>query len=246
MTRSRIFKALILAATISVPAPALADSADLRGDPEAVAAIEHMMDRFGGDAVWARARSLYVEYDGWRTQPNEPVMEYAWRDLEETYQRSEYVGQSFHTIAVLTPDEAWYYGYTSGNFIEVDAEALAQRRDRYPFGFYTILHAFASGDPRITLEWQAPDTVIVHNSQGPATSQWRTDSTGALLEWQATLADGTSYAYVYGPMRSFGLVNFPEWGIASDASWRWNYTRVEISPEAPPVTFDPPAAALVE
>lgn len=223
-----------------------ADMRDLQGDPEAVDSIQRMIARFGGEVVWARARSLYVEYDGWRTEPNEPVMEYAWRDLEETWQRSEYVGQSFHTVAVLTPQEAWYYRYASGNFIQVDEEALAQRQARYPFGFYTILHAFASGDPRITLEWQAPDTVIVRNSDGPAISQWRTDSTGALLEWRTVLADGREYAYLYGPMRSFGVVNFPEWGIASDGSWRWNYAQVEISPEPPAVSFEPPARALVE
>ncbi|WP_421787714.1 hypothetical protein [Hyphobacterium sp.] len=240
MTASRIFRAILLVSAGLVAAPTEADTADLRGDPEAVEAIQRMMDRFGGDAVWSRARSLYLEYDGWRTEPNEPVIERAWRDLAEPWQRSEYEGRSFHTVYAMTPDVSWLYRYHTGELTPFDAESHAQSRARYPFGFYTILHAFAAGDPRLRLEWQAPDTVIAYNTASSAVSHWRTDSTGALIAWRTVLADGSSFAYLYGPMQNFGLVDFPAWGIAEDGSWRWNYTRVEISSEPPPVSFEPP------
>lgn len=230
-----------LLALLTIPGASGAETRDLQGDAEAVAAISRMIERFGGEAVWSRARALYLEYDGWRTAPNEPVIERAWRDFDAPWQRSEYSGRSFHTVYVMTPEANWLYRYHTGELTPFDAEAQAQRRARYPFGFYTILHAFASGDQRLRLEWQAPDTVIVHNAVSDAVSHWRTDGTGALIGWRTVLADGSEFAYLYGPMEDYGLVNFPAWGIAEDASWRWNYVRVEISSEPPPVSFDPPS-----
>ena len=68
-----------LALTIAAIQPGVAQ--ELKGDAEAVAAIDRMIDRLGGKAVWSGARSLYLEYHGWRTEPNEPVVERALRDL---------------------------------------------------------------------------------------------------------------------------------------------------------------------
>lgn len=218
--------------------PLYGEEPRLAGDERAVVAIERMIERFGGREVWSRARSLYVEYDGWRTEPNEPVVERAWRDLQQPYQRAEYEGRSFLTVYGLSPSGGWLD--RSGTVEIFDTERHRATVDRYPFGFYTSLRTFAVADPRIRLEWQEPDRVIVTTSDGTERGWWQVDRSGALIKWGAATPSGDSVEYVYGPMRAFGNVNFPAWGASTDGWWRWEYTRIDVSTGPAGVSFSPP------
>ena len=207
------------------------DNKRLKGDAEAVDAIERMIERFGGKEVWSRAVILYVEYDGWRTDPDEPMIERAWRNVREPLQRSEFEGQSFYTVSVISPEASWRS--RNGEVSIRTPEQHAATIDRYPFGFYNSLHTFAVADERVRLEWVASqERVIVKSADGTERSWYEIDGTGALLRWGAGLSDGRQFSYVYGPMRSFGNVNFPAWGTADDGWWRWNYVAVDVSTES--------------
>ena len=217
----------------------------LQGDAEAVEAVERMVDRFGGPEVWANARSLYVEYDGWRLRPNEPVVERAWRDLDRPYLRAEYEGRSFYNVSVMTPERSFD---TRNERIRhrTDAEHR-QRVDRYPFSFYVAMRSFALADQRIRLEWQEPDRVVVHSEDGRNWGWWQIDGTGALIGWGVDAeAEGGSFSYVYGPMREFGNVNFPAWGASNSGDWRWTYTQVDVGRERYDISYDPPSWITTE
>ncbi len=200
----------------------------LKGDTKAVEAIERMLERFGGRSVWQRAHILYVEYNGWRTNPNEPVIERAWRNVRKPMQRTEFEGQSFYTVSVITPAES--ATSRNGEITKRSAEQHANTLARYPFGFYNSFHTFAVSDDRVRLEWNKDKKrVIVKSNDGVERSWYEIDNTGALIRWGVDLSDGRSFAYVYGPMRSFGNVNFPAWGAALNGFWRWDYVTVDVS-----------------
>lgn len=210
----------------------------LQGDPEAVAAVERMLERFGGREVWARARTLYVEYDGWRTDPNEPVIERAWRSFDQPMQRAEFEGRSFLTVSVLSPNRSWRSRNGEVTFLP-DEEHRASA-ERYPFGFYSSLHTFAVADERVRVFWQAPNRVIVRSIDGRDRGWWEIDSTGAVIKWGAQAPDGRMLEYVYGPMRSFGNVDFPAWGASTDGWWRWDYVEVDVSTDPFSAPLTPP------
>lgn len=233
----RLLFFLFLSSAFALPALA-ADEPRLQGDAKAVAAIERMLERLGGRSVWSRARTLYVEYDGWRTRPNEPVIERAWRDLTEPRQRSEYEGRSFLTITGLSPTQGWTS--RDGKVEVFDAERHRATIERYPFGFYSSLRTFAVADPRIRLAWQEPDRVIVRTSDGRERGWWQIDETGAPIKWGAATPTGGPVEYVYGPVRPFGNVNFPAWGASLDGWWRWDYARIDVSTERLTVGVEPP------
>lgn len=224
---------------VVAPAATPDAAARLQGDARAVAAIERMVECFGGREIWTRARSLYVEYDGRRTEPAEPVVERAWRDLQQPFQRAEYEGQSFYTVFVLSPETNWI---SRDGDVTVFEHALHQQRiEEYPFDFYSSLHTLAVADPRIRLDWQEPDRVIVKTTDGRERGWWQTDTTGCLVKWGARASDGSLLEYVYGPMRAFGNVNFPAWGASTDGWWRWEYTAIDVSTEPLAVSFTLPA-----
>ncbi len=212
----------------------------LQGDPEAVVAVERMIERFGGADLWSRARTLYLEYDGWRSEPAEPVIERAWRDLREPYQRAEFEGRSFYTIFAMTPERSW---------LSRDGQVRVFEPDRHramvgwhPYDFYTALRSLAVGDPSLRLQWDAPDRVVITTTDGVERGWWRIDQNGGLIQWGAISDDGEPLEYLYGPMRAFGNVNFPAWGSSQDGGWRWNYTIVDLSTDPIPLTvgLDPP------
>lgn len=227
----------LLACAVALPCAA----ERLQGDPEAVAAVERMIERFGGADLWSRARTLYLEYEGWRTEPAEPVIERAWRDLREPYQRAEFEGRSFYTIFAMTPAKSW---------LSRDGQVRVFEPDRHrgmvawhPYDFYTALRSLAVGDPSLRVEWHPPDRVVVKTSDGIERGWWRIDRSGGLIQWGATSDTGEPLEYIYGPMRAFGNVNFPAWGSSHDGWWRWNYTTVDLSTDPIPPTVDlqPPA-----
>lgn len=230
----RFLPVLLMLAMQPVQPAVAAEGPRLQGDPQAVAAIERMLERLGGREVWARTRTLYVEYDGWRTRPNEPVVERGWRDLTEPRQRSEYEGRSFLTTYGLSPTQGWLD--RDGKIELFDAEHHAATVERYPFGFYSSIRTFAVADPRIRLAWQEPDRVIVRTVDGRERGWWQIDSTGAPIKWGAGTPGGDSVEYVYGPVRAYGNVNFPAWGASQDGWWRWDYVRIDVSTQPMPAS----------
>ncbi len=95
-------------------------------------------------------------------------------------------------------------------------------------------------DPRLRLAWQEPDRVVVSTAGGRERGWWRIDETGAPLQWGAATPTGGTVAYVYGPVKAFGTVNFPAWGAALDGWWRWDYVKVDVSTGPLAVSLEPP------
>lgn len=237
MNRSVVL--LLLAASCLGSAPAAAQEARLAGDARAVEAVERMLKRLGGRAVWARARTLYLEYDGWRLRPNEPVIERAWRDLREPYQRAEYEGRTFYVVYGLSPQQSWVS--RNGRVTLVDAAEHATTLEEYPYDFYAIIHNLAAADSRLRLEWREPNRVMVKTADGRERCWWIIDSTGAPIKWGAPASGGNPpLEYIYGPVRQFGNINFPAWGSSMDGGWRWTYLKVDVSTEPLSVSVTPP------
>jgi len=228
----------VAALTCLIPAaPAAAQSQRLRGDEAAVVAVERMLEAFGGAEAWAEARTLYLEYRVQRTEPDEDLTERAWRDLQRPNQRIEMQSPSAPFVWVFSEGGGWVE--RDGATRELSDAGRLSALGFWPYDFYTMLHRFAAADPHLVLSLETPRRVRVRSGIGEDLGWWEIDSRGALLRWGA-MSDGEPLEYVYGPIRSFGAINFPAWGAATDGSWRFDYTTVTVSP-APidPALLDP-------
>ncbi len=208
---------------------AAAADAPLKGDPRAVASIERMLERLGGRAAWAGARTLQLEYRVWRTDPDESLTELAWRDLRKPNQRIELTNSSQPVVWAFTPSGGW--AHRRGEVVSIPPERHAEALEFWPYDFYTIIRLFAVGDPRINLEFSEPRRVVVKSSAGADWGWWEIDATGQPLKWGATSGDEV-LEYVYGPVRPFGPIAFPAWGSSVDGTWRFEYASVSLSDEA--------------
>ena len=220
-------------------APTLPSAAQdrLQGDPEAVERVELMLERLGGQEVWARTRSLYLVYNGWRTDPDQPVIETAWRDLTRPRQRMEFEGRTFKVVRALSEDGGWMS--RNGELTPIDPDELRADLEFWPYDFYTIIRGFAVADPNLRLSFEPPRRVVVRSATGEDRGWWEIDSTGQPVRWGAYYED-EKLEYVYLPVKEFGNINFPAGGAATDGFWRWEYDVVDASPDPLPVSLDPP------
>ena len=216
-------------------------NAKLKGDAEAIALANKMIERLGGAEAWSEARSLYLEYDGWRGDVSQPVMERGWRDLAEPRQRLIFESRRAEAIINITPDVSWIEHSESGARRQSD-ETHQENLNFWNFDFYTMIRNLAAGDERLTLKFDPPQTIHI---KGPKNADWgwfEIDQTGQPIRWGAP--DGEEkLEYIYGPVKAYGNINFPEWGTASDGFWRFNYRVVDVSKhplniemEAPPIS----------
>ena len=209
----------------------------LQGDAEAVALVEKMIDRMGGSAIWSRTRTLHLVYNGWRTNPDEAMIEHAWRDLAKASSRTEFHARSFTVIRVFTPETGW---------LKINGEVRAMTEQEHknniafdPKDFYTMIHRFATGDQDLRLAFEEPKRVRVSAAAGQDLGWWEIDDSGQVLRWGAE-DEGEQLEYVYLPFRQFGNISFPAGGAATDGFWRWTYDVVEVSIEPIPVSMKMP------
>ncbi len=212
------------------PSRASAQTPRLQGDGEAISAVQRMLERLGGREIWARTRSLYTEFEGWRTSPTEPVVEKAWWDFAQSRQRYELEARSFYKTFALSPQGSW--SNNSGMVTRDDSPTHRARLDLFPFLTLPSLHGLAAGDARVILGWAAPNRVIMRSIDGRERSWWEIDESGAPIRWGTVSIDGSNVEYVYGPLRPFGNVNYPAWGAKTDGSFRFNYTAFELSSQS--------------
>ncbi|MCG8435219.1 MAG: hypothetical protein MJA83_14430, partial [Gammaproteobacteria bacterium] len=130
----RILAAVVM--LVFLTPPALAQQR-LQGDPEAVARVELMLERLGGAEVWARTRTLYMMYQGWRIDPDEPVIEEAWRDLAQPGEYIVFEGRSFKFERIFTRQAGWHV--RNNEVRELTAEQQRAGLDFWPRDFYTMI-----------------------------------------------------------------------------------------------------------
>jgi len=230
--------AILAAMSISgMLTPSYAQETRLQGEPEAVALAERMIERLGGAAVWARTRTLHLVYEGWRTEPDEPVIERAWRDLTRPAERIEFEGRSFEYVRVFSEDAGWHS--RNGEVAPLPEDQVAASRAFWPRDFYTMIRRLAVADQALHLRLVAPRRVIIEAHDGSELCWWEIDRTGQPIRWGSRDGD-EALEYVYLPVRSFGNVNFPAGGAATDGFWRFVYTTVDVSPAAMPLSREMP------
>jgi len=229
----------LVSLTIALATAAAPANAALKGDAEAIALTEKMIDRLGGPEAWSGARSLYLEYSGWRGDVSQPVDERAWRDLHEPYQRMIFESRRAEAVFNMTAEASWIE-HSERGIIRQSAEQHANNLDFWNFDFYTILYNLARGDDRITVSLDEPQTVRLTGPGGADWGWFEIDQTGQPIRWGAPDGDGGRLEYIYGPVRAYGNINFPAWGTAADGFWRFDYKVVDVSRHPLEIKLTPP------
>ncbi len=237
----KILLILLIVPLVARPISAANETENLRGEPEAIAAAEAMVEAMGGMEIWAQLQSLHFVHDWSPHYRPDTYRENEILDLTGPRSWVDMKSEVYHRVRAYSPEHR-YWNVISGEFTYAQEERFQAAMNRAPFSIYHIARGIAIGDPfyEVTfadgdipgsrqLEFRGPDGVrggfIILNARLEPIV-WATNE----------------YRYTFGPMKRFGNLRVPNWAIYDNGGTRYEMVSLTGSNEPPdPALFVPPA-----
>lgn len=212
----------------------------LRGDADAIAEAEAMVEAMGGMELWAQLKSVHFVHRWYPWNRVDSYVENEILDLTGPRSWVEQESEIYHRVRAYSP-EGKYWSVTNGVFAYANDEAHERSMLRAPFNFYRLVKAVAVGDPFYEVRFGKGDI--------PGTRRIEFhDPDGVLRGWvilnarKEPLVKATpDYRYTLGPLRQFGNVRLPAWAVYDNGLTRFEMISFEADNEAPSASlFLPP------
>ena len=197
-------------------------SKGLRGDSMAIADAKAMVETMGGIEIWKQIKSLHFKHEWYPVNRIDTYIENEILDLTAPKSWVERKSEVTHTIRAYSPDGK-YWKINDGVFAYGSENLWEAAIKRAPFNFYHLVRAIAVNDPFYEIRFGKSD---IPNSRqlefyGPD---------GVLRGWiiltakkEPIVKATPEYRYTLGPLKRFGNVWVPNWGV-----YDTGYTRYEM------------------
>lgn len=218
----------------------------LRGDPEAIAEAEAMVDAMGGREIWSHLKSLHFVHEWHFWNRIDAYIEHEILDLTGPRSWVEMKSEIYHRVRAYSP-EYRYWDVVNGAFAYASDEAFNAAMERAPFSIYRLARAVAIGDPYYEvrfgpgaftnsrqLEFYGPDGIrhgwILLNARKEP------------LVWATT-----QYQYTFGPMKRFGNLRVPNWAVTGNGAVTYEMVSLTGSNQPPDSSlFIPPPQFMTQ
>jgi len=195
--------------------PALASS--VRGDPEAIAEAEAMVETMGGKEIWSQLQSVHFVHEWWPKDRVDAYLENEILDLTGPRSWVEMKSEIYARTRAYSPEHG-YWSVVNGVFSYADEKAFENAMERAPYSIYRIARALAIGDADYEVRL-GPAEIM----PGRRLEFYGRD--GAMHGWiilnarKEPRAWGTTqYTYTFGPMKRFGNLRVPDWAITGNGA----------------------------
>lgn len=212
----------------------------VRGDPEAIAEAEAMVETMGGMEIWAQLKSVHFVHEWYPYYRVDSYIENEILDLTGPRSWVEMESEIYYRVRAYSPEHK-YWSVENGEFSYASEETFQNAMERAPYSIYRIARGVALGDHYYEirfgegdisgsrrLEFYGPDGVL----HGWIILNARKEP----LVWATT-----QYRYTFGPMNRFGNLRVPDWAVYENGRTRYemiSLTGSNLPPE--PSLFQPP------
>jgi hypothetical protein len=194
----------------------------IRGDAVAIADAEAMVETMGGMAIWKQLRSVHFVHEWYPWNRVDTYVENEILDLATPRSFADRKSEVNHTIRSYSP-EGKHWSIKNGAFAYSSEEVLEASLSRAPFNFYRLVRGVAAADSFYEVRFGEGDI--------PGTSRIEFyGPDGVLGGWiilnakKEPIVKATPvYRYTLGPLRRFGNLRVPAWGV-----YGGGYTRYEM------------------
>ena len=226
---------------LSIVTPAQERKSGIRGDSLAVAEAEAMVETMGGKAIWSQLKSLHFVHQWFPCYRVDTYIENEILDLTAPRSRADRKSEINYSIRAYSP-EGKYWTINNGVFEYGSDEVFKDAMKRAPFNFYHLVRAVAVGDSYYEVllgEGDIPNTNRLE-FYGPE---------GVMLGWvilnakkEPIVKATTQYRYTLGPLKQYGNLRIPAWGVYDNGLTRYEMISVTGSNQPLDSTlFLPPA-----
>jgi hypothetical protein len=212
----------------------------VRGDPEAIADAEAMVETMGGKAIWAELRSVHFVHEWFIWNRIDSYIENEILDLTGPRSWVEMKSEVYHRLRAYSPEHK-YWNIVNGKFSYASENAFANAMERAPYSIYRIARAIATGDPNYEIRFGKTDSRNI-----PRLEFYGRDK--KLHGWimlnarkQPIVWATTQYQYMFGPMKRFGNLRVPKWAVTGEGAVTYEMISLTGSNKAPDSSlFVPP------
>ena len=253
-----MFKLLMLLVLISLSAPLQADGAvsndsddptinsnhdvqmGLRGEASAIEDAEAMVEAMGGMAIWSQLQSISFVHEWFPCNRVDTYIENEVLDLTGPRSVADRKSEISHKVRAYSP-EGRHWTVADGKFAYSSDEVFEASQERAPFNFYQLVRAVAVGDPFYEVRHGKGDIPGTRRIEfyGPD---------GELGGWVILNAKNEPivkatpvYRYTLGPLKRFGNLRIPNWGVYDNGYTRYEMISVNADNRPPEASvFLPP------
>ena len=229
--RLKIFLSLILSMAICTAA-----RAEMKGDEEAIALADQLVESIGGKELWSQIRSLHV-FEKSRSPRGDGIVGEFWRDLQVPRERYTLTNRDGLKIEFWWDERGVWQILNGEQNEDLPANLHAEVTAYWQGEIYVMFHRLAKEDSALRLDKNDDNSFTAFDEKlDRRLGTFWVNEDGDLYRWRHD--DGTEY--IYGPHRQFGEISFPDWGSQVDGSWSFYYIEVRWSTEEPQVSYDAP------
>ena len=216
-------------------------SKGLRGDSIAIIDAKSMVKTMGGIEIWKQIKSIHFVHQWYPVNRIDAYIENEILDLTSPKSWVERKSEINHTIRAYSP-EGKYWNIKNGILSYGSEKLWEAAMKRAPFNFYHLIRAIAIDDSFYEIQYG--------ESNIPTTKQLNFyDSNGTLRGWviinekKEPIVKATSeYRYTLGPLKRFGNLWIPNWGVYDTGYTRYELISVIGNNQPPEATlFLPPS-----
>lgn len=215
-------------------------SKGLRGDPQAIADAEAMVETMGGIAIWKEIKSLHFIHVWYPINRVDTYIENEILDLTSPRSWVEKKSEITHSIRAYSPDGK-YWTINDSIFTYGSEEIWKAAMERAPFNLYHLIRAIAINDPFYEIRFSKSD---IPNSR--QLDFYSPD--GVLRGWiilnaknEPIVKATPAYRYTLGPLKGFGNLRVPCWGVYDNGFTRFEMISLIGDNQSPDSTlFLPP------
>ena len=230
----RVF--LVILSLISVET---GSASAMTGDARAIEMARRMIERMGGAEIWSEANWIYTREDArYGSRPGKIDSEF-WRRTDAPGESARLQGSNVDRSWAWNADGGWLK--SGDNVRNLNTEDMLDRLGWRRGEIYIMYARFAREDPNLRFVWKSERSFRVLDAHdGSDLGLYGVDANGELTTWSFGFGDD-AVEYVYGPLKRFGNVSLPAWGTLTNGEFRFFYTDVRLSSEAPDVDLKAPS-----
>lgn len=220
-----VFMAIVFVSLIYQISSAQEITRGIRGDSEAIAEAEAMVESMGGREIWSQLKSLHFVHEWYPCYRLDSYIENEILDLTSPKSWVDRKSEISHTIRAYSP-EGKYWSINNGKFAYGSEEIFTNSMKRAPFNFYRLVRAITIGDSFYEIRFGEGDI--------PNTRRLEFyDPEGILGGWiilnakkEPIVKATPEYRYTLGLLKRFGNLKIPTWGVYDNGLTRYEMISV--------------------
>jgi hypothetical protein len=215
-----------------LPAFAQDKKEGVRGDPEAIADAEAMVETMGGMEIWAQLKSVHFVHEWYPWHRVDAYIENEILDLTAPRSWVDMKSEIHYRVRAYSPEHK-YWSVLDGEFSFADEGRLENALERAPYSIYRIARAVAIGDPSYEIRFGEGDIpearrLEFYGLDGKMHGWIILNARKEPIVWATT-----QYRYTFGPMKQFGNLRVPDWAVYENGVTRYQMISLVGSNQVP-------------